>query len=319
MEAQRAAGVGTLEITTMKRHQLLFVALLAILLVANVSIGQERGQYIPGFRGLNPAEQPHPGITYLNFFYWYPTSTLKDRDGSKANTDFDLDLVADLNLLAYTPKKKFLGATYTAMVAVPVMNAAITLPRLGADASSGASFGDIYIEPISLGWALGKGKGKIRAAYGFMPPTGAKRVTSDYFGHQVSFGGTYHPDKAGMWQISGHSVWEFHHKKRNSDVTVGNNVTFEYGVGKTFVKNKGAQIYQLGVVGYSQFQMTQDSGTDVVPFNVGAKDRVFAVGPEFDMILPKSKVNLFVRVLPEFGARSRTQGVTVMMGVGKTF
>ena len=302
---------------TIKIFKTLLIAMLCVVFAVPIAFGQERGQYIPGFRGLNPAEQPHPGITYLNVFYWYPTSTLKDRYGDKLNTDFDLNLVADLNIVAYTPKKKFLGATYSALVAVPVMNAAITLPRVGADTSTSASFGDVYIEPVSLGW--GFKKGKIRAAYGFMPPSGARRVTSDYFGHQVSLGGTYHPDKHGLWQISAHSVWEFHHGKRHEDVTVGNNVTFEYGVGKTFVKNKGAQIYQFGVVGYTQLQLTKDKGTDVVPFNVGAKDRVFAVGPEFDVILPKSKFNFFVRVLPEFAARSRTQGVTVMMGVGKTF
>jgi hypothetical protein len=300
-----------------KLSKTLLIAIVVVVLAVPIAFGQERGQYIPGFRGLNPAEQPHDGFTYLNFFYWYPTSTLKDRNGDKLNTDFDLNLVADLNLFAYTPKQKFLGATYSALVVVPVMNAAVTLPRFASDLSSGASFGDLYIEPISLGWAFKKGK--IRAAYGFMPPSGARRVTSDYLGHEVSFGGTYHPDKHGLWQISAHSVWEFHQTKRHEDVQVGNNVTFEYGVGKTFVKNKGAQILQFGVVGNTQLQLTKDSGTDVVPFNVGAKDRVFAVGPEFDLILPKNKVNLFVRVEPEFGARSRTQGVTVMVGAGKTF
>ena len=303
----------------MKRYQLLYIALLAILLVANVTIAQERGQYIPGFRGLSPAEQPHPGFTYGNFFYWYPTSTLKDRDGNNANTNFDLDLLADVNLFAYTPKKKFLGATYSASMIVPIMNTSIGLQRVGADVTVPTAFGDIYFEPISLGWAVGKGKGKIRAAYGFMAPTGAKRASYDYFGHQVTFAGTYHPDKKGLWQISGNSVWEFHHKKQHEDVTVGNNVTFEYGVGRAFVKNKGAQIYQVGVVGYAQLQLTQDKGTDVVPFNVGAKDRVFAAGPEFNVILPKSKVAIAVRVLPEFGARSRTQGVTVIAGVVKSF
>lgn len=301
----------------MKRYQLLCLSLLALLLVANVTIAQERGQYLPGFRGLNPVEQPAPGITYMNLFYYYASRKLKDRNGDEAAVDVDLDLVADLNIVAYTAKKKFLGATYSATVAIPVVNAALTLPRFDADSSTGAAFGDIYVEPISLGWALKKGK--LRAAYGFMAPSGAQRVTSDYFGHQVSFGGTYHPDKQGLWQISGHSVFEFHHKKQNEDVKVGNNVTFEYSVGKTWVKNKGAHIFQFGAVGYSQFQLTNDSGTDVVPFNVGAKDRVFALGPEFDVIIPKHKINFLVRVLPEFGARSRTQGLTFVMAFGKTF
>lgn len=301
----------------MKHISIAFLTLLVVLFGINVTIAQERGQYLPGFRGLNPVEQPHPGITYMNLFYYYPSRKLKDRNGDEATIDVDVDLVADLNIVAYTAKKKFLGATYSATVALPVVNAALTLPRFDETSSSGASFGDVYIEPISLGWAFKKGK--VRAAYGFMPPSGARRVTSDYFGHQVSFGGTYHPDKHGLWQISGHSVWEFHHTKRNEDVKVGNNVTFEYGVGKTWVKNKGAQIYQFGVVGYSQFQLTEDSGRDVVPFNVGAKDRVFAVGPEFDVIIPKHKINFLVRVLPEFGARSRTQGLTFVMAFGKTF
>jgi hypothetical protein len=65
--------------------------------------------------------------------------------------------------------------------------------------------------------------------------------------------------------------------------------------------------------------LTEDTGTDVVPFNVGAKDRVFAFGPEFDVIIPKHKFNFLIRVLPEFGARSRTQGLTFVMAAGKTF
>lgn len=76
---------------------------------------------------------------------------------------------------------------------------------------------------------------------------------------------------------------------------MGNNVTFEYGVGKTWVKNQGKQLIQFGVVGYSQFQLTADSGADVTPFNAGAKDRVDAVGPEFDLILPPKKFAFFVR------------------------
>jgi hypothetical protein len=46
---------------------------------------------------------------------------------------------------------------------------------------------------------------------------------------------------------------------------------------------------------------------------------VFAIGPEFGVILPTKKFNFLVRVLPEFGARNRTQGVTTVFAIGKTF
>ncbi len=301
----------------MKNIGRMIILFTAIIMAVGSAATQERGQYLPGFRGLNVAEQPAPGITYSNYFFWYPTNTIKDRNGQTAPINFDLDLIADMNLLIYTPKKKFLGATYAASVAIPVINTAITIPRLGANLTTGASVGDIYVEPISLAWKLKKGK--VRAAYGFIAPSGANRVTSDYWGHQFAFGGTYNPGKTGLWQIGVSSVWEAHHKKRNSDVKVGNNVTFEYGVGKTFVKNQGKQLVQIGLVGYSQFQLTNDSGSGVLPTNLGVKDRVHAIGLELGVILPTKKLNVMFRVLPEYGARSRTQGVTVVFAVGKTF
>lgn len=39
------------------------------------------------------------------------TDKFKDRNGDTTITNFDLDLLVDVNLRAYTPKKKFLGAT----------------------------------------------------------------------------------------------------------------------------------------------------------------------------------------------------------------
>jgi hypothetical protein len=105
---------------------------------------------------LNSADQPPPGFSYLNFLLWYETHTFKDPDGSTVPIDFDMDIIVDLNVLAYTPKKKFLGATYSASVAIPIVNAAITIPILGAD-GGGVGIGDPYFEPLSLGWALKKG------------------------------------------------------------------------------------------------------------------------------------------------------------------
>lgn len=306
----------------MKKLGIMFILLAAIFSAAGSVAAQERGQYLPGFRGLNATEQPGEGFTYANYFLWYPTDRFKDRTGSTAPIDFSMNLYADLNILAYTPKKKFLGATYTASIAVPIQNIPVSIPRLGVDLG-GVGVGDIYVEPISLAWKLKKGK--VRAGYGFMAPTGRYKAgatdntTTDYWGHQIALGGSYNPGKTGLWQINASSVWEAHHKKRHENIKVGNNVTFEYGVGKTWVKNKGQQLLQFGIVGYSQFQLTDDSGAGVAATNLGAKDRVHAIGPEFGVILPAKKFNFLVRVLPEYGAHSRTQGVTVVFAAGKTF
>jgi len=224
--------------------------------------------------------------------------------------------------------RQSLGATYSESVTVPIQNIPVSIPALGA-ILGGVEIGDIYVERISLGWALKQGK--VRTAYGFVAPTGrfnpgaSDNTTTDYWGHRLTGGGTYNPDKAMLGQLSASSVWEFHQRKRHEVVKVGNNVTFEYGVGRTIIKNEGAQVLQLGVVGYSEFQLTDDSGAGVTPLNLGAtlnlgaRDRVHAIGPEFGVILPAKKFNFLARVLPEYSSRSRTRGVTVVFAVGKTF
>jgi len=47
----------------------------------------------------------------------------------------------------------------------------------------------------------------------------------------------------------------------------------------------------------------------------GFKDRVFALGPEFNIYIPKPRLTFLVRYEPEFGARVRTQGQTIIVSV----
>ncbi|HEX5703582.1 MAG TPA: transporter [Pyrinomonadaceae bacterium] len=296
--------------------------LLLLVIISLPAMAQERGQYIPGTAGLNSGMQTPEGITYANLFTWYPSTKFKDQNGNTSPLVFDLDLLVDVNLLAYTTKAKFLGANYGMAVAVPIVNTPVSLPRLGAGASP-TGIADLYVEPINLGWKLKKAD--VKLAYGFVAPTGKfdetgnDTTTTDYWGHQITFATTAYLDKSKLTQFSFSTNWEFHQKKRHEDLKVGNNMTLEAGVGKIFVQNQGKQLVQFGVVGYAEFQLTNDSGTAVPALTAGNKDRVFAIGPELGVILPTKKLNFLVRVLPEFGARNRTQGVTVVVGVGKSF
>lgn len=299
-----------------------FVCLLLLAIISLPAMAQERGQYLPGTAGLNSGMQTPEGITYANLFTWYPSTKFKDQNGNTAPIIFDLDLLVDVNLLAYTTKAKFLGANFGMAVAVPIVNTPVSLPRLGAGVSP-TGIGDIYVEPINLGWK--RKKADVKFAYGFVAPTGkfdatgTDTTTTDYWGHQLTFATTAYLDKTKLTQVSFSTNWEFHQKKRHEDLKVGNNMTLEAGVGKIFVQNQGKQLVQFGVVGYAEFQLTNDSGTAVHALRANNKDRVFAIGPELGVILPTKKFNFLVRVLPEFGARNRTQGVTVVVGIGKSF
>ncbi len=299
------------------------IVLIFALLSAGPLSAQERGQYIPGFTGLNAGVQAPPGWTYANYFIWYPTDRFNNRDGDEVPLNFDLDLLVDFNIVAYTTQAKILGANYGVTIAVPIANTSVGLARLDNDVTT-FGFADIYVEPINLGWAK-PGEYNIKMAYGFVAPTGKfdedgnDTITTDYWGHEFTFAATRPLGKTKLWQLSVNSNWEFHQKKRHEDVKVGNNMTLEYGIGKTMIKNQGKQLIQLGIVGYGEFQLTNDSGSDVTAINQGNKDRAFGIGGEFGMIWPVSKVNLFVRVIPELGTRSRTQGLTFVTGLGKSF
>jgi hypothetical protein len=295
-----------------------------LMLLSPFTQAQERGQYLPGFQGLNSGMQSPAGFTYANYFIWYPTSTFKNRNGNDLPSNFDINLIADYNIGAYTTKHKFLGATYGFAAVLPVVSTAVDLPVLGTGISPWG-IGDMYFEPIDLGWTLKNSQTRIKAAYGFVAPTGrfdatgSDSTTTDFWGHQVTFAVTHPLGKTKLWQVSASTNWEFHQGKRHEDLKVGNNMTLEYGVGKTWVHNAGKQLIQLGAVGYGEFQLTDDSGAAALPSPLLSKDRVFALGPEFGLILPPKKLNFLLRVLPEFGARSRTQGLTFVVAVGKSF
>jgi hypothetical protein len=47
----------------------------------------------------------------------------------------------------------------------------------------------------------------------------------------------------------------------------------------------------------------------------GVKDRIFGLGPEFNIYIPKPRLTLLARYEPEFGARNRTQGQTIVFSV----
>jgi hypothetical protein len=230
--------------TTMQQlYKMIGISLAFIFLLSPLVAAQERGQYLPGFAGLNSGIQAPPGFTYANYFFWYPSDRLNDSNGDEVRLDVELDLVADFSLFVYTTKDKFLGANYGMAVGIPLVNTAIGLGQPGGLTTGG--IGDIYVEPVNLGWAK-PGAYNIKVAYGFIAPTGkfdedgTETTTTDYWGHEFTFATTRALGQTKLWQLSVNLNWEFHQKKRHEDVKVGNNMTLEYGVGKTIVKNQAS-------------------------------------------------------------------------------
>jgi len=78
------------------------------------------------------------------------------------------------------------------------------------------------------------------------------------------------------------------------------------------------KIVDLGVVGYSQWQLTDDSGVGVT-YDRTVHDRVFGIGPEISVFIPRATLIVSLRHLREFEAIDRAQGHMTTLSISKRF
>jgi hypothetical protein len=178
--------------------------------------------------------------------------------------------------------------------------------------------------PAQLGWHFNRFD--LLAGVGFFAPTGRYSAgASDNLGkgmwsYEVSAGGTFYVDRQRTFSLSTAAYWETHSKKQGvlriedltlTDVKVGDVLTLEGGVGKSFLHGAAS----IGVAYYAQFKTTADDFglSSAVPqlSGVPPRHRVWGIGP--DVTIPiATKTHLIslvnIRYLWEQGARLKTQG-----------
>jgi hypothetical protein len=282
--------------------------------------GQYKGDHIPGFAGLESGTQAPPGLYVGDLVWVYPTGTIKDNNGDKINGSGSLTSALDVVLGSVVTNYKVFGANVGAQVAIPFIRNEIQLNSL--DVSSSLAFSDMIISPIVLGWHLKKAD--VTAGYNVYLPTGKFSTTGigntglGMYGNELTLGSTVHLDKTHTWNAAATFGLEFHTSKKDENITVGDIGTVEGGLSKTFYKKVGGpipMITNVGLAGYSQFKITGDSGSDIPLLIRGYKDRVFALGPEVNTYIPKPRLTILVRYEPEFGARNRAQGQTILFSI----
>ena len=189
------------------------------------------------------------------------------------------------------------------------------------DVPGSFKFTDIYVQPLQLGWH--KSRADFVAGWGLFLPTGSWELGGDHGGlgmwsNLFQAGTTLHLDDKHAWTASLLASYEIHSHKEDTNIKVGDIVTLEGGIGKSFYKPvEGSPIPRItnfGLVYYTQFKVTSDEGPagSSLLFE-GMKDHVFGIGLEANVFLPKQKLLLGLRVVPEFAAQDRTQGSTFML------
>jgi len=276
----------------------------------------ETGHYPLGSEGIKGATLPPPGLYLKTYNSFYTANVFRDSRGENDGSRLDLDVLAIVPRLLWMTDQKILGADYGMDALVPLVQTDLELDTPGVKFND-FCWGDLFVEPLDLAWH--KDRYDIGAAVGVWMPTGKFDKNNpaspgkDFWTTMFTLGGTYYLDEEKSWSASILGRYEIHSYKDHTDVRPGQDILFEWGVGKTIEK-----IWEVGMAGYAQWQLTDDDGSDVT-WDAGVHDRVAAVGPEVTVFIPPAKVFLSIRSLFEFSAVDRPEGTTTTLTVIKIF
>ncbi|MBF0273381.1 MAG: transporter [Magnetococcales bacterium] len=274
----------------------------------------EQGHYVHGVEGIKAATLPPPGVYWRWYNVLYQSTALQDNNGKEVPVGLDLDVFASVNRLIWMTPHKVLGADYGMDILVPLVNTDLDLNGVGVE-SDKFGLGDIAIEPLLLGWHGANWDAS--TALGFYLPTGSYNRLNpaspgkDFWTTMFTLGGTWYPDAKKEWSMSLLTRYETHSKKDETDVRLGDDFHFEWGIG-----HQVTDLVELGVAGYGQWQLTDDKGTGVT-WNRNDHDQVFGIGPELVTAIPALKMSVSLRGILEFGAEDRPEGSIVTMTLTK--
>src|SRR6478736_7792880 len=249
---------------------------------------QLKGHYVPGFAGLQSGTQPPPGISVFLPIYFYTTDDIRDDDGNSIGANPRVNASFLGPGIAVVTNVKILGGNFGASVA-PLNFIKSRIEGNSLDVPGSFAFTDMYVQPIQLGWE--KARADFVAGYSFFAPTGKWELGGDdnaglgMWSNLVQAGTTLHLDTKHEWTLSSLGSYEIHSHKKDTDIKVGDILTVEGGLGKTFLKLEMAGgkpvptlVTNLGLVYYGQFKMTSDKAGQGTALFEGSKDRVVGVG-----------------------------------------
>ena len=111
-------------------------------------------------------------------------------------------------------------------------------------------------------------------------------------------------------RISALASYDQNTRKRGIDIRRGNMFQVQGGAGANV-----RRVVTLGVAGYALWQVTPDRGADLPPALRDERSRVFGLGPEVDVTIPKWQTRVTFRIEQELGVRSRPRGQVIALGV----
>lgn len=294
----------------MKNRRAILVLLTLLTICTDSPVSAEVGHYVPGLAGLKSAVTPPQGFYYANTTISYRFDRINDSQGKPEYLDGDFDILGNASSFIYMTGTKILGGHFGLQVNVPFTNRAYLVDEEALDQVGQTGLSDIYVQPVNLGW--GGDSNHLTVRYGFFAPTG--RFRSDglnntgkgFWTHMFTVGNTYFLGDAKAWNVSGMFRYETHSKKEGVDLTAGDDLVLEWGIGRKLPSN-----FELGMTGASTWQVTNEKGSMATP----GKYSAHAIGGELQYAIPKARLSLRFRANVDVAAYDRGQGFLLVLGV----
>ncbi|CAM5794556.1 transporter [Ottowia pentelensis] len=252
------------------------------------------GHYVAGVEGIQAASAPPPGDYYLAYLVHYDIDNFRvpgsDAKLPGSNTG---SVTALANRFIKITNVKVFGADYGFEAIVPVIRTSLDIHAVGLR-DSGTGIGDVYLGPLVLAWH-GIRWDSVAAAGIWLDTASTSSPGAPGKGYKSAMltgGGTYYFDQEKS--VTGSVLFRYErHGRKASGVRPGDQLSMEWGIGKNFGQ------YSLGVVGYSQWQLGNDSGAQVSQGN----SQRHAVGLEVNYPAAAAGVFLKGAFYKEFSVR----------------
>lgn len=263
----------------MKNSKLAVLVMCVLGLTSIPARAQYQGDQIVGIAGLKAGSTPSPGVYVTLPLYFRDSSiSLYNAQGDRLLKNFtsDINLVVLPAVEVVTPFK-ILGAHYGASYMQFISNGIVNVADVNFRRSTSYTFGDLYVQPVILGWETKSAD--FTAAYAFFAPTGSGSGGQHMWIHEIDLGATVYPLPGKKWNVSTMMYYDFNRKKNNADIKVGNILTLAGGIGRSFLKGQA----NAGIAYGAQWKMTHDSGSDIPSLLPIINGRVFGLGPQVDL------------------------------------
>lgn len=278
--------------------------------------GTEMGQYPAGaFGQMKVGILQPPGFVMENGTLAYTAREFVNGDGTKQ--DLNTTVLVNRTLGMWVTDREILGADFAMAAAIPFGNFAAPRPQPGDRKALG--MGDLYLQPITLGWH--SDKFHVTASYGAFAPTGRFEYGSNdntgrgFWSHLLTLGGTYVQQAPNPWHVTLQGRYEIPGEIKGTDIRPGRAFLTEYGIGKQINDR-----VDIGVVGYGAWQVSDIRGNDFQ--GDSSRYRYLGIGPEIQVKAFQGKdwqLMTTLRSYFDFDVRNAPRGNLTILSIAAAF